>query len=269
MGLLAYQIPFEVISKMTIKEIDDWVGRRIFEDDYPGGHPRLQSDIQNLVTKACCTDIAQREVQEKALSLLRILDEELDVRKEWNIADYYFCLADKVIKVPSRPDAPPFDRSISPEERIMGFIIQYRAIMAVWKAARVAVDQKQSFQRGCEVTTEPGRFIVSDPEFAVEQELSESESSEEESVFERIETELNDAVGDLETALKSGSEAVTSTGQALASLYQLLVEAYIDGNDKWPFVKAAKFVLDVPETPSTFSDILTHRFSASLRTRES
>jgi hypothetical protein len=197
------------------------------------------------------------------------LDEELDVRKEWNIADYYFCLANKVIRVPSRPHAEPF-RRISPEERIMGFIVQYRAIMAVWKAARVAVDQKQADERGCEVTIEPGRFIVSDPESTVEQELSGSENSiEEESEFERIETELNDAVEDLETALKSGSEAVTSTGQALASLHQLLVEAYMDGDDKWPFVKAAKFILDVPETPSTFSDILTHRFSASLRTRES
>ncbi|KAJ9098026.1 hypothetical protein QFC20_006057 [Naganishia adeliensis] len=269
MGLLVYQTPSEVITKVTEDDLGEWLEGRTSGDD-PESHSRMQHDIRNLVGKARCTDSAQREVQEKALYLLESLD-GLDMRKEWNLSEYYYCLATRLIAVPSRRDAPPLHWA-TPEGRIEGFIALYRPIMEVWTTARVSFKQKQLDRESCEVTTEPGRLHRLSCGSAVEQDQSDSEiPNKEESEITSIKTEINDGFTDLETALTSGSEAVTSTGRSLAFLHQQLTEHYLHNDencpvlDAWPLEKMKKFVLDVPKTPPTFSDILTDRFSASLR----
>lgn len=255
MGLLTHRTLAEVLSDLPTDGVDKWIQARVSGVGLVDEHSRWWHDIHDLVAMASDPDAFKPGHGKKAQSLLECLD-KLDLPETLNLSSYYHDLAKGVITV--RPGSSTSFQRLSAEERIEGFIEFCRLIKEPWNSAKAVAAAKMEIEQE---SPDQDESLLS---MENAQSTPPSGHHEQSYLISRTRSEIEEAIEDLESAVRSGHETATATGGSLSSTYEQLSKLYLTHNQDWLLQKLKAFVRDVPKryTP-TFSDVLAETLTPS------
>lgn len=216
-----------VLTNLTRAEIDEWVERRVFGCDDLATVSMISNDIHELLQKACRNTDCDPGEQEKALALLKSVEEKLKYERDNSRIHVYY--QRRIRKL--RSETPTGQNYCKPsaEEMMEGYIKLCMAAMDIWSKAKSTL-------------------------------TSEAVPS-----LSNIFYAICKGMDDFDVSLGSGQQPSTTVGRSIASLHEQLTllhtstDASCPRNLAWAYRQTDRIILERPEPSTSFSDVLESR----------